>query len=63
MNMMDKAAPIPSSEHPGCTPETLERIRHEMEDLFRHANHDHPVIRELQRLCFLRRISELGSEQ
>lgn len=48
--------------YPECPPDILERVRHEMADLFRHANHEHPMMRELYRLCIARRIRQLTGE-
>lgn len=51
-----------SPANPDCSPEMLERIRHEIAELFRHANHDHPMISELFRLCLQRRIRQAGEK-
>ncbi len=40
-------------------PNILERVQHEIGDLFRHANLDHPAVAELHRLCMERRIRQL----
>ncbi|HEY3325679.1 MAG TPA: hypothetical protein VGK14_00755 [Novimethylophilus sp.] len=59
---MDAVTPRQENEqfiYPECPQDILERVQHEMGDLFRHANHEHPMMRELHRLCIERRIRQL----
>ena len=53
----------PPEDVPECPPEVRARVQHEVNELFRHANLEHPAMQELLRLCTERRIRKSVGER